>query len=92
MRVRGAELNVNARVRTSLTLYGAAAYTDGRYLSFMDAPPPLEQTGGPSFVDASGTRLPGISKWAASLGGEYAKAVTPFGRAGQWFAAIDASA
>jgi iron complex outermembrane receptor protein len=91
VRVRGAELDVNARVNASLSFYGAAAYTDGRYVSFRDAPPPLEQTGGPSFVDVSGTVLPGISRWAAAAGGEYAKATKAFGHPGQVFGAIDAS-
>jgi iron complex outermembrane recepter protein len=36
-----------ARVDRYLSVYGAAAYTDGIYLSFPDAPPPLEETGGP---------------------------------------------
>ena len=37
-----------ARASTAtLSFYGAAAYTDGRYVSFRDAPPPLEDTGGP---------------------------------------------
>ena len=31
----------------NLSFYGAAAYTDGKYVSFPDAPPPLEDTGGP---------------------------------------------
>ena len=91
VRVRGAEVDANARIKTNVTLYGAAAYTDGRYVSFTDAPPPLELTGGPSFVDVSGTILPGISNWAASIGGEYAQRASPFGRAGQVFGAIDAS-
>lgn len=91
VRVRGAELDANARVNASLTVYGAAAYTDGRYVSFPDAPPPLELTGGPSSVDESGTVLPGISKWAATIGAEYATAAKALGHAGQLFGAIDAS-
>ncbi len=46
VRVRGAEFDGSARINRNLSLYGAAAYTDGRYLSFPDAPPPLEDTGG----------------------------------------------
>ena len=38
---------------------------------FPDAPPPLEDTGGPQVKDISGSVLPGISKWALSVGGEY---------------------
>ncbi len=70
VRVRGAEFDGNARVNRSLTIYGAVAYTDGKYVSFPDAPPPLEDTGGPQVKDISGSVLPGLSKWALSVGGE----------------------
>src|SRR5262249_17540328 len=60
VRVRGAEFDGSARVGTHLSLYGALAYTDGKYVTFVDAPPPLEDTGGSPFEDISGTRLPGI--------------------------------
>ena len=70
VRVLGAELDANVRFK-HLTLYGAFAYTDGEYVSFTNAPVPLEETGGPSaFKDISGGELPGISKWAGSLGAE----------------------
>jgi len=91
VRVRGAEFDGSARLSRQVTLYAAAAYTDGRYITFKDAPPPLELTGGPQFVDASGTLLPGISKWAASLGGEYARRSSLAGRTGEVFVAADAS-
>ena len=71
VRVRGVEFDGSARVHRNLSFYGAAAYTDGKYVSFPDAPPPLEETGGPQVKDISGSDLPGISKWALSLGGEY---------------------
>jgi iron complex outermembrane receptor protein len=90
VRVRGAEFDGNARAG-GLSVYGALAYTDGRYITFTDAPPPLEQTGGPQFVDISGSLLPGISKWAFSLGGQYERATAVFGRQGQVFGALDAS-
>ncbi len=91
VRVRGAELDANAQLHRNLSLYGAVAYTDGRYLSFPDAPPPLEETGGPASKDISGTVLPGISKWALSIGGEYAQPHALFGQDGQFFGAVDAS-
>jgi iron complex outermembrane recepter protein len=91
VRVRGAELDINSRVNSNLSFYGAVAYNDGTYVSFPDAPPPLEDTGGPQFKDVSGTALPGISKWAYSLGGEYARPQSLFGLAGQLFGAIDTS-
>ena len=69
--VRGAELDGNARVSRNLSFYGAVAYTDGKYVAFTNAPVPLEETGGPSaFKDISGSKLPGISEWAGSLGAE----------------------
>ena len=90
-RVRGAEFDGAARVGSNLSIYGAAAYTDGRYVTFKDAPPPLEDTGGPQFEDISGSILPGISKWALSLGGEYGRPATVFGRSGVFFGALDGS-
>jgi len=72
-------------------VYGALAYTDGKYISFPDAPPAIEDTGGPSFVDISGQVLPGISRWAVSVGGEWAGRGAFFSRAGEYFAAIDTS-
>jgi iron complex outermembrane receptor protein len=91
VRVRGAEFDGGARVSGNLSLYLAAAYTDGRYISFPDAPPPLEETGGPPFKDISGSLLPGISKWALSVGGEYAHRGSLLGRSGQFFGALDTS-
>ena len=91
VRVRGVEFDGSARVNRNLSFYGAAAYTDGKYVSFPDAPPPLEDTGGPQVKDISGSVLPGISKWALSLGGEYVNPGTLLGRAGEFFGALDAS-
>jgi iron complex outermembrane receptor protein len=67
------------------------AYTDGKYVSFPDAPPPLEETGGPQVKDVSGSVLPGISKWALSVGGEYVNPATVLGQPGEIFGALDAS-
>jgi iron complex outermembrane receptor protein len=91
VRVRGLEFDGNARVSGALNVYGALAFSDGRYLSFRDAPPPLEETGGPPVKDVSGSALPGISRWAFSLGGEYTKAATLLSRAGEVFGAVDSS-
>jgi iron complex outermembrane recepter protein len=91
VRVRGAEFDGSARVNSHLSFYGAAAYTDGKYISFPDAPPPFEETGGPQVKDISGSDLPGISKAALSIGGEYVTPGTVFGRAGEFFGALDAS-
>jgi iron complex outermembrane receptor protein len=91
VRVRGVEFDGTARASERLSFYGAAAYTDGRYISFPDAPPPLEDTGGPQVKDISGSLLPGISKWAISLGGEYVHTANLFNQSGHVFAGIDGS-
>jgi iron complex outermembrane receptor protein len=91
VRVRGVEFDGTARVDNNLALYGAATYTDGRYVTFRDAPPPLEDTGGPEVKDVSGSVLAGISKWALSFGGEYVHPKTVFGRPLELFAAVDGS-
>lgn len=91
VRVRGVELDATARVNRRLSVYGSAAFTDGKYVSFPDAPPPLEETGGPQVKDISGSLLPGISRWAFSVGGERAAPATVLGYSGELFGAVDAS-
>ena len=61
VRVRGAEFDGNVNIGSRFAVRGSVAYTDAEYVSFTDAPPPLEGTGGPAFVDASGGVLPGVS-------------------------------
>jgi len=89
VRVRGFEFDGNANIGTSLSLRGSLVYADGEYVRFPNAPPPLEGTGGPPSVDASGGRLPGLSKWAASFGGEHRAQVGLFGTPGELFTAFD---
>ncbi len=90
VRVRGVEFDGSATIGTSLSLHGALAYTDGEYVSFPNAPPPLELTGlNPAVVDASGGRLPGLSEWAASFGGEHNAQTTIFGKSGELFTGFD---
>ncbi|MDP1986530.1 TonB-dependent receptor, partial [Phenylobacterium sp.] len=91
VQVRGVEFDGQARVGDGLSLYTAVSYTDAIYASFTDAPPPLELTGGPQVVDISGSRLPGVSKWAGSVGGEYALPLSFVGREGEAFAGVDVS-
>jgi len=89
VRVRGVEFDGNAKIGEYISLYGAVAYTDGIYVSFKNAPPPLEETGGATFKDISGSELPGISKWAGSLGGEVAHPGKLLNLDGKYFLALD---
>lgn len=90
VRVRGVEFDGTVRFNSFFSLYGSLAYTDGNYVRFTNAPPPLEETGGPTFKDVSGGQLPGISEWAASFGGESATRTTSFlGQEGEFVFAVD---
>ncbi|MBK8832396.1 MAG: TonB-dependent receptor [Saprospiraceae bacterium] len=89
VRVRGIELDGSLKIQEFLSVYGSVAYNDGKYISFTNAPPPLEETGGPTFKDISGGDLPGISEWATSLGTELTTTGQFFGKSGNFFIAAD---
>lgn len=91
VRVWGIEIDGSIRLNNHLTVNGAVAYTDGKYVSFTNAPVPLEEVGGErAFKDVSGGVLPGISKWAGSLGTEGTIKGGFLGFKGNYFAGIDA--
>lgn len=95
VRVRGLELDGSITISKSVKLYGAAAYTDGEYVKFTNAPLPLEETGTTvdgvqvAFKDISGETLPGISKWSGSLGGEFTTPVNFLRQGGRFFFAVE---
>jgi iron complex outermembrane receptor protein len=71
--VKGLEFDGSYRATQNFSFYGSVAYTDAKYVKFTNAPLPLEETGLlPPFKDISGAILPGVSKWAGSVGGEFA--------------------
>lgn len=80
-------------VSEHFTINGAATYTDSKYVKFTNARRPLEETGAAaSFKDVSVTALPGASKWAGSLGGEFSDKARFFGNARKIFLGIDSYA
>ena len=87
--VKGVELESSLSNKRHFSGHGSVSYTDGRYVSFPDAPVPLEGTGGEPAVDISGERLPGISRWTGTLGGESFTTGRLLGREGQWFVGAD---
>jgi iron complex outermembrane recepter protein len=94
VRVRGVEFDSNARFGEHFSAYASAAYTDGEYRKFTNAPLALENTGRarPNDVeDISGRRLPGISKFSTSFGGEFFTPAVLLKRDGDFFVGIDAS-
>jgi len=89
VQVRGVEVEGNIRL-THFTFNGSIAYTDGKYVSFTNAPVPLEEVGGAqAFKDVSGGELPGISKWTGSFGAEATTKGVFFGLKGNYFVAAD---
>lgn len=95
VRVRGFEADSRITVSQYLSFNAALTYNDSKYISFKNAPLPLEETGlkvnGVSIYskDVSGGNLPGISKWAGTLGGDLSKEGQFFGNKGRFFIAID---
>ncbi len=45
VQVRGVEVDGNVRFSNTLSFYGSVAYTDAKYITFTNAPVPLEETG-----------------------------------------------
>jgi len=71
VRVRGAELDLSAVGSENVALYASVGYNDGRHVTFPNAIPPLELSGGPERVDISGSALPGLPRWALSFGADF---------------------
>ena len=76
VRTRGFEADLRGTVGSWLSLYASGTYDDARYVSYANAPCPIEVTG-QTLCNMSGQQLPGTSKWAGAAGGE---AKGPLGR------------
>ena len=90
MRSQGFELDLAFRPADVINIYANFAYTDAEYVTFPAAPPPIELSGGSIVsVNASGGRLPGVSKYAISYGGEYHIATGLFAADGEFYLGVD---
>lgn len=95
VRVRGFEAEGNIKIKKHFSFFGSLAYTEGKYVKFTNAPLPLEETGKQvdgvqvAFKDISGGELPGISKWAGSVGGEFTTPHKFLGKASEFFVAAE---
>lgn len=74
VRSRGLEGDLTIRPARGLSLFASGSLIDADYRSFRDAPCPLELQPQAS-CDLSGRRLPGVSRYNASGGGEYDLAI-----------------
>ena len=92
VRSQGIEADFKIRPSERFTAYLNGAYTDAKYLRFVDAPCPPELSGGatsPANCDISGQRLPGVSRWALSYGAEVNAPVTLLAKAGKVYLGVD---
>jgi iron complex outermembrane receptor protein len=93
--VHGVELDASLQASKNFSFTGSLAWTEGKYVKFTNAPLPLELTGQVidgvqvAFTDISGQTLPGISKWAGSVGGEFSTDARFFRQSGKFFFAVD---
>jgi iron complex outermembrane receptor protein len=91
VRVKGLEADLTWDPVEWFSGYASAAWSDGRYASFANAPCPLEEIGGPAVCDLSGRPLPALPDRVATLGGEYRHKGPLFGGEGQYFFGFETS-
>lgn len=104
VRTQGLEADFSLRPSERFNVYINGTYVDAKYRSFVDAPCPPELSGGgtgtpvaapgnpgnsPANCDISGQRLPGVSKWSFSYGGEVNTPANIFGRSGNIYVGVD---
>ena len=101
--VKGVEVDARYQYTADFSANASLAYTEGKYVSFKNAPLPLEETGKTvldpttgkqvtALKDASGGTLPGISNWNVSGGFDWNFTKGKFlNRTGKFFLASDAS-
>jgi iron complex outermembrane recepter protein len=91
VRTQGFELEGNYSSQKYLKFSTSVSYTDGKYIKFINAPVPLEETGigGNELKDISGEVLPGISKWAFSANVEAFTKGKLFEQEGEYFIGSD---
>jgi iron complex outermembrane receptor protein len=75
VRSKGLETDLSFSPSRWINLTASAAYTDAKYVSYANAPqrPELSIPGTVQVQDLSGVRLPGVSKFAYSLGADVAQ-------------------
>lgn len=90
--IQGVEVDAFARPSEHLDLYANLAWTDAQYASFANGPCPLELIGAATVAcDLSGRDLPGVSPWAASVGGEAHRDGQFLGLTGEVYGGFDAA-
>ncbi len=88
VRSEGVEADLQAQPTENLLLYAAGTYDDAVYVSYKNAPCPLELITATT-CNLSGRPLGGVPRWAASAGGEYSHPVTLGSREVKAYAGLD---
>ncbi len=92
VRSQGVELDAQLARIGGFGGYLSAAYTDAKYVSYRNGPCPIEKIGSATAAcDLSGEALPGVSKWAATLGADYERALSLGGVEGEGYVAGEVS-
>ena len=71
VRNSGLEIDAAWQPVERFSAYLSGSINDGQYVTFRNAPCPLELTGGPASCDLSGKPLPALSDYSLSGGAEY---------------------
>jgi iron complex outermembrane recepter protein len=91
VRTRGFEADLRGNPTRWLSFYASGTYDDARYVSYPNAPCPIEVTG-QTLCNMNGQQLPGTSKWAGSAGGEARGALgRNFGHEAEVYGGVDYS-
>ena len=86
VRVQGVELDSMFVIDENFSGHISGAYTDGKYVSYLNGPCPLERIGTATTVcDLSGRPLSAQPVWVFSVGGEYAQQTNLAGLDGEAF-------
>jgi iron complex outermembrane receptor protein len=79
VRSRGAEVDAQAQVTQGLSVFASAVYDNAYYEKNPSAPCPIELGGTSVSCNLTGGRVPGVSTWTGSIGGEYEQPLPPVG-------------
>lgn len=72
VRSQGVELDARLARTAGFAGYASVSYTDATYVAYPNGPCPIEKIGTATVAcDLSGARLPGVSPWAVTVGGDY---------------------
>ncbi len=77
VRSQGVEIDARLARTGGFAGYVSVSYTDAQYVSYENGPCPIEAIGSATTsCDLSGEALPGVSKWAWTLGADYEHPLT----------------